>query len=349
MADYNFATKVLHHFVLDNSFVKKIGFDIDCFFSNVHSVLSNTFPPVFISGLARAGTTILLEALYSSGIFSTLTYRDMPFITSPYLWSKFTNSHRRYSDKKERAHQDGLYINFDSPEAFEEVFWITFAGHNYVRDHWLEFHAVEPVVMEHYKKFVSNVLSKHHGEGPKRYLAKNNNNILRIHSLKNAFPDAVIIVPFRNPLEHAQSLLNQHKKFLKVHSEEPFSLKYMSWLGHFEFGKNFKPIRVEQDSLNFSESDIMRIEFWMDYWTTLYNYLFSHHARDVIFWDYDEFCRNPENNLRKLGNVMSVDPALLLPFGSQVKCSSSQGYPDKTKDLPNLTVQVYEKLKAVSL
>ena len=35
---------------------------------------------VFITGLARSGTTILLNALYKSNIFASLTYSDMPFV-----------------------------------------------------------------------------------------------------------------------------------------------------------------------------------------------------------------------------------------------------------------------------
>ena len=52
--------------------------------------------PVFITGLARSGTTILLRNLYASNQFSSTTYEDMPFILCPNLWSKF-NFHNETS------------------------------------------------------------------------------------------------------------------------------------------------------------------------------------------------------------------------------------------------------------
>ena len=45
--------------------------------------------PVFISGLARSGTTILLE--FAAGLRSVAThrYRDFPFIHAPVWWNRY--------------------------------------------------------------------------------------------------------------------------------------------------------------------------------------------------------------------------------------------------------------------
>ena len=51
-------------------------------------------------------------------------YADMPFILAPNLWSKINLNHQ--TELSERAHGDGILINSESPEAFEEVFWKTF-------------------------------------------------------------------------------------------------------------------------------------------------------------------------------------------------------------------------------
>ena len=40
---------------------------------------------VFITGLPRAGTTLLLELLYRTGEFCSFTYRHMPFILAPLI------------------------------------------------------------------------------------------------------------------------------------------------------------------------------------------------------------------------------------------------------------------------
>ena len=40
-------------------------------------------PPVFVCGLARAGTTVFMRLLHASGAFASPTYRDMPFPLAP--------------------------------------------------------------------------------------------------------------------------------------------------------------------------------------------------------------------------------------------------------------------------
>ena len=78
---------------------------------------------VFVCGLPRSGTTILMRSLYETGQFASLTYRDMPFVVSPNLWSKISDSNIKPMSAKERLHGDNVKVNIDSPEALEEVFW----------------------------------------------------------------------------------------------------------------------------------------------------------------------------------------------------------------------------------
>src|SRR6185436_9488480 len=46
--------------------------------------------PVFITSLPRAGTTLLLECCAALDEFASHTYRDMPFVLIPCLWSSFS-------------------------------------------------------------------------------------------------------------------------------------------------------------------------------------------------------------------------------------------------------------------
>ena len=350
MAEYTFATKTLHHLVLDNPLIKKVGFDIDCVFSRLRYTHVQAPPPVFIAGLARAGTTILLEALYSTRQFTTLTYRDMPFVTSPLIWRALTASYRHSAEKLERAHGDGLYVNFDSPEAFEEVFWMTFTGQKYVQEKWIEPQFIDEEVVENYRRFVANIIAKSEGSRSTRYLAKNNNNVLRINSLKEAFPESIIIVPFRNPFDHSRSLLAQHQQFRKIHSGDTFSLQYMNWLGHFEFGENFKPFRVSEEALPGHKDELDQLNYWLRYWKCVYEYLIQHHASDVVFFDYDEFCLDPSNCFDRLGRVLSLDPILLKPFCSQVRNDTRRGsLPVGIRTLDAQTEKVYKTLKGLSV
>ena len=84
---------------------------------------------VFIIGLARSGTPILLNSIHETKIFGSLSYGDMPFILSPNLQSKI-NGNRFQKASIEGAHGDGIVISTNSPEAFEEVFWMTFKSDN---------------------------------------------------------------------------------------------------------------------------------------------------------------------------------------------------------------------------
>lgn len=349
MGDYTFASKALHHIALDTSIIKKIGFDIDCAVSRFRHAPVNSSPPVFIAGLARAGTTILLEALYSTDQFTTLTYRDMPFVTSPLIWGLLTANHRHSAEKLERAHGDGLHINFDSPEAFEEVFWMTFTEQRFVQKGWVDPQFVDEELVKNYRRFVANIIARNDGKSSRRYLAKNNNNVLRIHSLKEAFPESVIIIPFRNPLDHSRSIFAQHQQFRKTHSEDPFSLRYMNWLGHFEFGENFKPFRVSDEVFPRHKDEPDQLKYWLRYWTCLYEYLIQQHASEVVFFDYDKFCSEPTHSFEKLGEILSVDPTLLKPFCSQMKHATKYGNLSGGHGLDTQTKKIHETLIGLSL
>ncbi len=45
--------------------------------------------PIYIAGLARSGSTILLETLARHPEVATHRYRDFPFLFTPYLWNRW--------------------------------------------------------------------------------------------------------------------------------------------------------------------------------------------------------------------------------------------------------------------
>ena len=67
-------------------------------------------------------------------------------------------------------------------------------------------------------------------------------NIARLRALKKLALDCILIVPFREPLQHASSLLRQHREFIWMHAEDRFAHRYMSGTGYFDFGENLRPI-----------------------------------------------------------------------------------------------------------
>src|SRR5690606_32311264 len=100
--------------------------------------------------------------------------------------------------------------------------------------------------------------------------SKNNLNIARTGWLLEHFPDARIIVPFREPTEHAASLLRQHKNFLARHRDDPFTLEYMTAIGHFDFGENLRPINFNDWLATAAELDPTTLDFWLAYWVAAY-------------------------------------------------------------------------------
>ena len=144
---------------------------------------------------------------------------------APNLWSKLSFN-KKDIDLVERAHGDGIKVSTESPEAFEEVFWMTFDESD--KD-----------TKNKFKKYIQLTNHKYH---KKRYLSKNNQNIRRLELISKIFPDSKILIPFRNPIQHAYSLFSQHKRFIEDSKKDNFISKYMKWIGHTEFGPNYNPI-----------------------------------------------------------------------------------------------------------
>ena len=122
MNNYSWLQQKLHQFALSSKLMREAMFDVE---SSAISINQTDDNHIFVSGLARSGTTILLNAIYESDEFASLSYGDMPFVLAPILWSKLSLN-KKDVELVERAHGDGIKVSTESPEAFEEVFWKTF-------------------------------------------------------------------------------------------------------------------------------------------------------------------------------------------------------------------------------
>ena len=148
--NYSLLSKLLHGLALGNNFIPEMLHDIEIALLKKKINSDNLTPHIFISGMARSGSTILMRFLYQTKFFASFTYRDMPFIMSPNLWSKISNKIKPKSHK-ERIHGDSISINIDSPEALEEVFWRVKLQKNYIYTNKLNAHEADdfiPIVIE---------------------------------------------------------------------------------------------------------------------------------------------------------------------------------------------------------
>lgn len=225
-------------------------------------------PPLFITSLARGGTTAVLNAFHDMSCTGTHIYKDMPFITAPLLWSKLAGSNAREVTRRARAHGDGLEIDLNSPEAFDEVFWMMFWPEKYRETGialWSETDAkpeATSFMVRQFKKIT--MLRQPQQTNAVRYVSKNNANIARLRLLPAMFPGCALIIPVRRPAAHAASLLRQHLNFLNFQAQDEFTRRYMRDIGHLEFGQLHRPLKFP--GFTPTDYDPMTGDYWLAYW-----------------------------------------------------------------------------------
>ena len=253
---------------------------------------------------------------------------------------------RKVSTKRERAHHDGVMIDYDSPEAFEQVFWTTFLGDSYRLPDRLVPHAVDDATIEKFRRYVAAILLC----SPRTdmlYLSKNNNNILRLPSIRRAFPEALIIVPFRHPLSQALSLMAQHEKFCAIQTADPFTRAYMSWLAHHEFGLTHRPfVFADGEEILRRRYKSTQLEYWLMGWIQVYRYLLEH-APGAIFVSYEALCEGPHRTLSAVLTAASlqIDVELMAP---SIRPAREANMPTVEQEILNSALEIHDRLLAVA-
>lgn len=340
---YNRVDRVFHHIALGGSLTPEFFFDLETslFGKNLPEVSDGK--QVFVSGLARAGTTVLMRILHETGQFASLTYRDMPLVMAPNLWRKLSSGAEKKGVEAERAHGDGLAISFDSPEALEEVFWRTFCGNDYIRKDRLVPMNADNEVLINFRQYVGLILKRYNRT---RYLSKNNNSILRLPSLCRTFPEATILVPIRHPATQAASLLHQHQHFLEVHKASEFSRKYMTWLVHHEFGADHRRFNFAASSSDRTNQRPEDLGYWIELWIDAYSYLEKVAEKlgpQVEFVCYEDLVGNPAIAKRRLSDKLSIE------IGDALELRKAPEYPHIENERSAEAVAIYDRLRANNL
>ena len=321
MNNYNFLQKKLHKLVLGFNFIKKSLFEVE---KNIYlskkNIRNNSH--IFISGLPRSGTTTLLNCFYNTNDYASLTYKDMPFVLTPNIFSKFSSNKK--IPKTERIHQDGVIYDQDSPDTFDEVLFLTFKKNN--------------EIINNYNDLISLILDKYKKE---KYLSKNNNNYKRIDLILSHFPQSYVLIPFRDPLQHANSLLKTHLVFVEKQKKDLFILEYMNFLGHHEFGLNhvywFKPVNYNNPN---------DINYWLEQWNLFYLNLENKYLEkkiNVLFINYENLCKNSDTK-----KMLSKKLDLKHPIDFQFKYSHKNVNFDYDKEILAQCGYTYDKLTSKS-
>jgi hypothetical protein len=265
--------------------------------------------PVFLTGLARSGTTILLTLLAQADGVATHRYRDFPFVGIPFLWNWFQDRFAEQSaSPQERIHADRIAITPQSPEAFEEPLWQShFDGlHDPLRTHVLDATVERPDFAAAFSTHLRKILALRGGE---RYLSKGNYNVTRIEYLAELFPDARFVIPIREPLAHVHSLVQQHRRFSRLAIEDPRVPMYLRAAGHYEFGAQRVPINVRAADIGRTEAAWRDGDDYRGYarqWASIYRYVDELRslrpalAERMTIVRYEDLCRDPQRELAKL-------------------------------------------------
>lgn len=266
--------------------------------------------PIYVTGLARAGTTIALEILAAHPDVATHLYRDFPPVFTPYWWNWFVERSRKAPPAaRERAHRDGIMITADSPEAREEVIWMAFfeALHDPARSNLLDADTANPAFEAFYRDHIRKLLA---ARGKRRYLSKGNYNVTRIAYLHKLFPDARFVIPIRDPVWHIASLMKQHRLFRDGERGNARALDYMRRVGHFEFGLDLRPINCADDGKVREIQALWEagedVRGWARYWAMIYGHVAEVLDRDPTLREaamvlrYEDLCERPEETMRRM-------------------------------------------------
>lgn len=342
--DYGFADKLLHQLALGIPALAELSFDLDQKASRVAMAAPDVarLPHVFVAGLARAGTTVILRHLHETGQFRSLTYRDMPFALAPNLWKRFSTRWHQRQALQARAHGDGLMVNADSPEALEEIFWRVQCGGDYIGRTGLSAHHPDEQDQSLFQRYVAAILAS--GErGQWRYLSKNNNNILRLPALRDAFPQSVFIIPFRSPVTQAWSLWRQHEHFSRMQKSRRFVRSYMDWLVHHEFGLGHRPFLIGGALPSALAPDMP--DYWLEMWIRTYATLCEQRHDRTIFLCYEDLCTRPEvwpRMLDRLDLRQGAEPGFILKADANAEPGRF------TSSRLNAAEEIYQRLRTMS-
>jgi len=273
--------------------------------------------PVFIAGVPRSGTTILVEILSRHPALASHRYGDFPNVYTPY-WRNWLADRldAEKSDPIERAHKDRVMITNRSPEAVEEVIWMNFFAHLHDpdRNQVLDAATSNPDFERFYREHVSKLLSV---RGASRYLAKGNYNTTRLGYITRLFPDARILVPWREPVAQVASLVKQDRLFTRMAEEDPRVPAQLARSGHFEFGPAKRAVnlgdRARTEAIERDWASGNLAVGWARYWADVYAHLLDAMENDrrlrdaVLPVDYRQLCERPEETLAAVRDHCRLD------------------------------------------
>jgi hypothetical protein len=234
-------------------------------------------------------------------------------------------------------------VNADSPEAFEEVFWLRHLPGDFANGRIAPRDSLPAETATALRDHMRALILAR-GVCGGRYVSKNNANVARLPALASAFPDARIIVPLRHPLDQAQSLLHQHEKALASHAASRFARAYPRDIGHFEFGADHRPIMFAGMEAVIAAHRTDTIDYWLGAWIAAMRHVQASGVGEVL--DMHRFTRASDGVAALFDRLgLPAAPATAATAQTMVAPIKSYGAPAETP-LACESMALYEELRS---
>jgi hypothetical protein len=309
--------------------------------------------PIYVTSLARSGTTVVTEMLAEHKAVTSHRYSDFPAVWTPY-WRNWLESrtHNPPATPVERAHGDRIQITNDSPEAVEELIWSSFFPHLHDQDtnNVLGTDQRSPAFDRYYTEHIRKLLAV---RGATRYLAKGNYNLSRLTYLHSLFPDARFLIPVRHPVNHIASLAKQHKLFSEAHALDQRVGHQLELAGHWEFGpfRRFVNLGDQQvaRAINSAWSAGREVLGWAHYWNSSYKFIRNIYNnidgmnKVIYMFKYEDLCTQSGTIIDRMLGHTSLDAGTFA--ATRADYESRLSLPDYYQ--PDFSAQEMETIRAV--
>ena len=199
---------------------------------------------VFVTGLARAGTTVLMRRFHASGLVPVAHLpRHAVRAGAQLLAAGIGRVPQGDRERRTSTRRPGAGGRRQPGKPRRSVLAGVSRVSEYLREDRLVPHAPSADVVEKYVRYVNAVLAADDTSSRAISLQEQQQCLASAGRSTVPSPPASCWWRFAIRCSTPQSLLRQHRHFAKAQAERPFTLSYMTWLGHHEFGLDHRPFR----------------------------------------------------------------------------------------------------------
>lgn len=279
--------------ILENIYFKKELKQID----------ENENEYLIVCGYPRSGTTFFTNFIQSQKEYSSITFKYYPLINIPIIWSSLSKYYYN-GNRVKRLQNDQIYYDINTAESFDEIYLS-----NYLDDN--KFKILNETyknndLENNYKIFLKKILLT---ERKKNIVLKNNYHILRVRYLTSIFNNLKVIILYRNPREHIQSIMRVNQ-ILQGNKNKEEAYELLSFNEHYEFGEIKKSLELKNQFK--TDNYWKKNELYNGYlcqWIDIYEYVLSNYSKlkNVCLIDYKYIKYKDTKKIKELMNKININ------------------------------------------